>query len=162
MPFSSPSLPKSEARISKSEASSKLERNNDRNKSVCADVRVFVIGILIFEFISNLGFHFGFTFSVSPCTAAISTASPFSMGILLTAFQYSPSMKILPPRESIGVNVVTVFPTIVSAPAFTGKRLARRRSEEHTSELQSQFHLVCRLLLEKKNTLIKKKLEGKL
>src|SRR5689334_24669432 len=25
-----------------------------------------------------------------------------------------------------------------------------RRSEEHTSELQSQFHLVCRLLLEKK------------
>src|SRR5689334_24151311 len=28
---------------------------------------------------------------------------------------------------------------------------ARRiRSEEHTSELQSQFHLVCRLLLEKK------------
>src|SRR5689334_24262532 len=27
---------------------------------------------------------------------------------------------------------------------------ARLRSEEHTSELQSQFHLVCRLLLEKK------------
>src|SRR5689334_23991776 len=26
----------------------------------------------------------------------------------------------------------------------------RARSEEHTSELQSQFHLVCRLLLEKK------------
>src|SRR5580693_10287005 len=28
--------------------------------------------------------------------------------------------------------------------------LQDRRSEEHTSELQSQFHLVCRLLLEKK------------
>src|SRR5438309_11424790 len=27
-----------------------------------------------------------------------------------------------------------------------------KRSEEHTSELQSQFHLVCRLLLEKKKT----------
>src|SRR2546430_10479885 len=27
---------------------------------------------------------------------------------------------------------------------------ARRRSEEHTSELQSQSNLVCRLLLEKK------------
>src|SRR5689334_24017720 len=26
----------------------------------------------------------------------------------------------------------------------------QQRSEEHTSELQSQFHLVCRLLLEKK------------
>src|SRR5712675_3790364 len=27
----------------------------------------------------------------------------------------------------------------------------RSRSEEHTSELQSRLHLVCRLLLEKKN-----------
>src|SRR2546429_6709441 len=27
-----------------------------------------------------------------------------------------------------------------------------RRSEEHTSELQSRLHLVCRLLLEKKTT----------
>src|SRR2546429_4432153 len=29
---------------------------------------------------------------------------------------------------------------------------AYSRSEEHTSELQSRLHLVCRLLLEKKNT----------
>src|SRR5688572_31087446 len=29
-----------------------------------------------------------------------------------------------------------------------------RRSEEHTSELQSQSNLVCRLLLEKKNTAV--------
>src|SRR2546429_4469962 len=29
----------------------------------------------------------------------------------------------------------------------------RLRSEEHTSELQSRLHLVCRLLLEKKKTL---------
>src|SRR5436305_2794286 len=53
-------------------------------------------------------------------------------------------------------------------PARTGRRLgsrpllvarsdgayveaAGRRSEEHTSELQSRPHLVCRLLLEKKN-----------
>src|SRR2546422_1466480 len=28
----------------------------------------------------------------------------------------------------------------------------RQRSEEHTSELQSRLHLVCRLLLEKKKT----------
>src|SRR5205085_12308373 len=31
-------------------------------------------------------------------------------------------------------------------------RAAIARSEEHTSELQSQSNLVCRLLLEKKNT----------
>src|SRR5689334_23974083 len=29
------------------------------------------------------------------------------------------------------------------------------RSEEHTSELQSQFHLVCRLLLEKKKIVVR-------
>src|SRR2546429_4375122 len=33
-------------------------------------------------------------------------------------------------------------------------RLAGRRSEEHTSELQSRLHLVCRLLLEKKKKII--------
>src|SRR5438309_7529788 len=38
------------------------------------------------------------------------------------------------------------YPGRAGAPAT-----AATRSEEHTSELQSQFHLVCRLLLEKKN-----------
>src|SRR5258708_14896169 len=33
-----------------------------------------------------------------------------------------------------------------------GVRRTAKRSEEHTSELQSPDHLVCRLLLEKKNT----------
>src|SRR5688572_31313589 len=37
--------------------------------------------------------------------------------------------------------------------AVVGRGLAgRQRSEEHTSELQSQSNLVCRLLLEKKKT----------
>src|SRR3989449_6967152 len=31
-----------------------------------------------------------------------------------------------------------------------GEGLQAKRSEEHTSELQSRLHLVCRLLLEKK------------
>src|SRR5689334_23696900 len=42
---------------------------------------------------------------------------------------------------------------------LNGQRLDPRqvgiRSEEHTSELQSQFHLVCRLLLEKKKYTMK-------
>src|SRR5699024_11638681 len=33
---------------------------------------------------------------------------------------------------------------------FLEKNLAVKRSEEHTSELQSRFDIVCRLLLEKK------------
>src|SRR2546430_13472999 len=42
-----------------------------------------------------------------------------------------------------------------SAPSAAGDPRARtgRRSEEHTSELQSQSNLVCRLLLEKKKTI---------
>src|SRR2546427_9580699 len=38
------------------------------------------------------------------------------------------------------------------AQALVMEQLARHRSEEHTSELQSQSNLVCRLLLEKKKT----------
>src|SRR5438876_4378913 len=37
--------------------------------------------------------------------------------------------------------------------SFGLMRCVRRRSEEHTSELQSPVHLVCRLLLEKKKKL---------
>src|SRR3712207_8649405 len=37
-------------------------------------------------------------------------------------------------------------------PARASVRANRRRSEEHTSELQSRQYLVCRLLLEKKKT----------
>src|SRR2546422_5258756 len=37
-----------------------------------------------------------------------------------------------------------------SGRAPTHRHPAARRSEEHTSELQSRLHLVCRLLLEKK------------
>src|SRR5437773_9625967 len=43
------------------------------------------------------------------------------------------------------VHVVVVDPGVGSA------RRHKRRSEEHTSELQSHHDLVCRLLLEKKN-----------
>src|SRR5689334_24611348 len=44
--------------------------------------------------------------------------------------------------------MMTVLPT--PAPPKRPILPPWRRSEEHTSELQSQFHLVCRLLLEKK------------
>src|SRR2546430_12289081 len=41
-------------------------------------------------------------------------------------------------------------PSSVLSARFTARS---RRSEEHTSELQSQSNLVCRLLLEKKNNI---------
>src|SRR5689334_24331284 len=46
------------------------------------------------------------------------------------------------PREGLCPLGVAIDEPVVGAGAV--------RSEEHTSELQSQFHLVCRLLLEKK------------
>src|SRR5687768_17672720 len=48
------------------------------------------------------------------------------------------------------------FDITTAGPEDEGKRILRfdcfykNRSEEHTSELQSRLHLVCRLLLEKK------------
>src|SRR2546429_5336872 len=41
-------------------------------------------------------------------------------------------------------------PLVRPGPGPARARAARQRSEEHTSELQSRLHLVCRLLLEKK------------
>src|SRR5690554_7601653 len=46
--------------------------------------------------------------------------------------------------EEVGVEHAVVVV------GYEGKKIARQRSEEHTSELQSRPHLVCRLLLEKK------------
>src|SRR5690348_17969259 len=42
--------------------------------------------------------------------------------------------------------------TRAAAAARAGPSEVTERSEEHTSELQSPVHLVCRLLLEKKKT----------
>src|SRR2546429_1532223 len=54
-----------------------------------------------------------------------------------------------PERLHIHINGLRHQPQIDGAARFND--VARnRRSEEHTSELQSRLHLVCRLLLEKK------------
>src|SRR5689334_24263995 len=66
-----------------------------------------------------------------------------------------------PPATSPLFPYTTLFRSCMRAPASRRTSAsvswwaaacapARPRSEEHTSELQSQFHLVCRLLLEKK------------
>src|SRR2546422_6772956 len=43
--------------------------------------------------------------------------------------------------------------------ALADERQTVMRSEEHTSELQSRLHLVCRLLLEKKKKIDKRQLK---
>src|SRR3712207_7094898 len=56
-----------------------------------------------------------------------------------------------PPVSRLG----TSFPLVLrrSCPAARGRK-NRKRSEEHTSELQSRQYLVCRLLLEKKKNIM--------
>src|SRR2546422_1241312 len=46
---------------------------------------------------------------------------------------------------------VVAHPQVVVPEKVSAQGGCIRRSEEHTSELQSRLHLVCRLLLEKKN-----------
>src|SRR5688572_31283578 len=50
-----------------------------------------------------------------------------------------------PSQSSVGMLLQTMYSTSVALSCD-------HRSEEHTSELQSQSNLVCRLLLEKKKT----------
>src|SRR5438876_5099220 len=59
------------------------------------------------------------------------------------------------PRSTSPASVPMNVPAIATAAAASDiaaatSATAIRRSEEHTSELQSPVHLVCRLLLEKK------------
>src|SRR5437870_11013946 len=73
-----------------------------------------------------------------------------------------------PPRSTL-FPYTTLFRSPAPSAAAPGRRCPRRRraraapgrspragrSEEHTSELQSRGHLVCRLLLEKKKNIEK-------
>src|SRR2546427_6808966 len=67
-----------------------------------------------------------------------------------TLFPYTTLFRSRPaaPRLSLGGQRPVRHGRRVQAGA--GSRSGARRSEEHTSELQSQSNLVCRLLLEKK------------
>src|SRR2546429_3855251 len=52
--------------------------------------------------------------------------------------------------RSLRSTTLVVVATNVSFTKTELTKIAMMRSEEHTSELQSRLHLVCRLLLEKK------------
>src|SRR3712207_7377461 len=64
--------------------------------------------------------------------------------------------KVKPFYSSIGkpsIDPVVLFKIILIQYLFGIRSMRQTRSEEHTSELQSRQYLVCRLLLEKKNTI---------
>src|SRR5438270_3238310 len=62
------------------------------------------------------------------------------------AFGHQPAHR---PEEPVGTGVKEEA-KLVGRSLMAGGAVGGERSEEHTSELQSQSNLVCRLLLEKK------------
>src|SRR2546429_1517357 len=57
-------------------------------------------------------------------------------------------------RHRFGRMAAVLHDLALGCPVVRARSIFRGsdRSEEHTSELQSRLHLVCRLLLEKKNS----------
>src|SRR5690606_40623197 len=77
--------------------------------------------------------------------------------ILMTARRLGEGERLVRAGKWEGWHPVQMLGTHVSGKTVgilgfgrIGKAIARRRSEEHTSELQSRENIVCRLLLEKK------------
>src|SRR2546429_7329792 len=70
-----------------------------------------------------------------------------------TLFPYTTLFRSHEPQGFIGVADVPHAVAVVAQQRGDQAATGRVRSEEHTSELQSRLHLVCRLLLEKKKKL---------
>src|SRR5207244_13397605 len=67
------------------------------------------------------------------------------------ALPISPKITLVKePEAQLRGGLRADHPEIVLEPVGQTQAAAQLRSEEHTSELQSPDHLVCRLLLEKK------------
>src|SRR2546422_10272906 len=71
-----------------------------------------------------------------------------------TLFPYTTLFRSLIAQQAQAAGKTVEHHRAEALAAYPLKRIARpedvARSEEHTSELQSRLHLVCRLLLEKK------------
>src|SRR2546430_8333487 len=67
-----------------------------------------------------------------------------------TLFPYTTLFRSAIPGRRHRESFPTAITSCSEAKHRPGKVIPPRRSEEHTSELQSQSNLVCRLLLEKK------------
>src|SRR2546422_7082226 len=79
-----------------------------------------------------------------PYTTLFRSCSPPGRHSTLTARREARSVQM---KRVIVIGLDGLEPKIVEPMLNAGEL----RSEEHTSELQSRLHLVCRLLLEKKN-----------
>src|SRR5687768_17942079 len=79
-----------------------------------------------------------------------STLFPYTTLFRSRASASSSSSRRPPSRAPAGAWPFIHRESSWESPAATAVSCGSGRSEEHTSELQSRLHLVCRLLLEKK------------
>src|SRR5205085_12594263 len=103
---------------------------------------------------------FLFTDPAPPHTSPLSLhdALPISARLLgaqrATGLTNAVLRRFIAERASLLARVDALLPARTAHPAWLVEQIAAAwpgvRSEEHTSELQSQSNLVCRLLLEKK------------
>src|SRR5438067_3638872 len=83
------------------------------------------------------------------CLSAITAIYTLSLHDALPIFQDSWASSEI--QTVVGIGLIEPLPNHTFRPAAAITRAEfETRSEEHTSELQSRFDLVCRLLLEKK------------
>src|SRR2546423_9883064 len=86
--------------------------------------------------------------------------TPYSMDVLKTLFEqhfHSPVARVQPLQGELGGSgrsIIRLAGDKLSAIGILYDIREENRSEEHTSELQSLAYLVCRLLLEKKKTIL--------
>src|SRR5699024_11740529 len=90
-----------------------------------------------------------------PDSPRSSTACRTSFHISGTNCHSSRSRGASPARDVAGCSLARTARGSVPSSLSSDEATCRERSEEHTSELQSRFDLVCRLLLEKKKTTVK-------
>src|SRR5438093_10094357 len=97
-------------------------------------------------------FLFNATSNTQIYTLSLHDALPISSHRQRIAGSDSINLNLLRRTNLIGTANIVPARTSAMATIAAGQRidLAARRSEEHTSELQSLTNLVCRLLLEKK------------
>src|SRR2546427_9504994 len=94
-------------------------------------------------------FFFNDTATTEIYTLSLHDALPISFAATAVQMLQHHLAEQAPPTAIVCSNDLLAIRTIRAA-SLAGFSVPADRSEEHTSELQSQSNLVCRLLLEKK------------
>src|SRR3712207_8608987 len=106
-------------------------------------------------------FFFNDTATTEIYTLSLHDALPISLTQPEFKFNFKKLVHFVPAAFFMG-HALLVYGLVVTVPDLTQKDIIAenwhfnfvKRSEEHTSELQSRQYLVCRLLLEKKKILL--------